>query len=262
MTAEDLGNYQVVVTNTEGEAVSNIAVLSLLQPPTITVNPVSVTVDNGTNVAFTVEALNADSYQWYKDGTAISGATETTYSIDYVKGSDVGTYTAMAINRAGAEKSSPAVLSLTQPYRATAELQMVNGFIVGVTVTDCGWGYEFEPKVRFKDEFGEGAEAHCVVENGMVTAIILDNPGSGYSEETTVKVGSPFKYVGLKAEVKQIKLTLYLVLGETYQLEACTDIATHDWKRIGDPFIADEEETEVIVEVLETGRYFRVHEVK
>jgi len=262
VTAEDLGNYQVVVTNTEGEAVSNIAMLSLLQPPTVTVNPISVTVDNGTNVVFTVEALNADSYQWYKDGTAINGATETTYSIDYVKGSDVGTYTAEAINRAGAEKSSPAVLSLTQPYRATAEVQMVNGTIVGVTVTDCGWGYEFEPKVRIKDEFGEGAEAHCIVENGMVTAIILDNPGSGYSEETTVKVGSPFKYVGLKAEVKQIKLTLYLVLGETYQLEACTDLSTHDWKRIGDPFIADEEETEVIVEVLETGRYFRVHEVK
>ena len=262
VTVEDLGNYQVVVTNTEGEAVSDIAVLSLLQPPVIIVNPVSVTVDNGTNVVFTVEALNADSYQWYKDGTAISGATETTYSIDYVKGSDVGTYTAEAINRAGAEKSSPAVLSLTQPYRATAEVQMVNGTIVGVTVTDCGWGYEFEPKVRIKDEFGEGAEAHCIVENGMVTAIILDNPGSGYSEETTVKVGSPFKYVGLKAEVKQIKLTLYLVLGETYQLEACTDLSIHDWKRIGDPFIADEEETEVIVEVLETGRYFRVHEVK
>jgi len=262
VTAEDLGNYKAVVTNTEGEAVSNIAVLSLLQPPTITLNPISVTVDNGTNVVFTVEALNADSYQWYKDGTAISGATETTYSIDYVKGSDVGTYTVMAINRAGEEKSSPAILSLTQPYRATAELQVVNGFIVGVTVTDCGWGYEFEPKVRFKDEFGEGAEAHCVVEGGMVTAIILDNPGSGYSEETTVKVGSPFKYVGMKAEVKQIKLTLYLVLGETYQLEACTDLSTHDWKRIGDPFIADEEETEVIVEVLETGRYFRVHEVK
>ena len=262
VTAEDLGNYKVVVTNTEGEAVSDVAVLSLLQPPTITVNPISVTVDNGTNVVFTVEAQNADSYQWYKDGTAISGATETTYSIEYVKGSDVGTYTAMAINRAGAEKSSPAALSLTQPYRATAELQMVNGFIVGITVTDCGWGYEFEPKVRIKDEFGEGAEAHCIVENGMVTAIILDNPGSGYSEETTVKVGSPFKYVGLKAEVKQIKLTLYLVLGETYQLEACTDLSTHDWKKIGDPFIADEEETEIIVEVLETGRYFRVHEVK
>jgi hypothetical protein len=262
ITAEDLGNYKVFVSNTEGEAVSDVAVLSLLQPPTIIVNPVSVTVDNGTNVVFTVEALNADSYQWYKDGTAISGATETTYSIDYVKGSDVGTYTAMAINRAGTEKSSPATLSLTQPYRATAELQMVNGFIVGITVTDCGWGYEFEPKVRIKDEFGEGAEAHCIVENGMVTAIVLDNPGSGYSEETTVKVGSPFKYVGLKAEVKQIKLTLYLVLGETYQLEACTDINAHDWKKIGEPFIADEEETEIIVEVLETGRYFRVHEVK
>ena len=260
VTAEDLGNYKVVVTNTEGEVVSDVAVLSLLQPPTITVNPVSVTVDNGTNVVFTVEALNADSYQWYKDGTAISGATETTYSIDYVKGSDVGTYTAMAINRAGAEKSSPAALSLTQPYRATAELQMVNGFIVGITVTDCGWGYEFEPKVRFKDEFGEGAEAHCIVENGMVTAIVLDNPGSGYSEETTVKVGSPFKYNSMEIAVKDVLITMHLTLGEEYQLECSKDLKV--WEKVGEPFIAEDETVEIIVDVIETGRYFRVHEVK
>ncbi len=260
ITAEDLGNYKVFVSNTEGEAVSDVAVLSLLQPPTIIVNPVSVTVDNGTNVVFTVEALNVDSYQWYKDGVAISGATETTYSIDYVKGSDVGTYTAMAINRAGAEKSSPAALSLTQPYRATAELQMVNGFIVGITVTDCGWGYEFEPKVRIKDEFGEGAEAHCIVENGMVTAIILDNPGSGYSEETKVKVGSPFKYNSMEIAVKDVLITMHLTLGEEYQLECSRDLKT--WEKVGEPFIAEDETVEILVNVIETGRYFRVHEVK
>ena len=260
VTVEDFGNYKVVVTNTEGEAESDVAVLSLLQPPTFIVNPVSVTVDNGTNVVFTVEALNADSYQWYKDGTAISGATETTYSIDYVKGYDVGTYTAMAINRAGAEKSSPAALSLTQPYRATAELQMVNGFIVGVTVTDCGWGYEFEPKVRIKDVFGEGAEAHCVVENGIVTAIILDNPGSGYSEETTVKVGSPFKYNSMEIAVKDVLITMHLTLGEEYQLECSRDLKT--WEKVGEPFIAEDEMVEILVDVIETGRYFRVHEVK
>ena len=260
VTAEDLGNYKVVVTNTEGEAVSDIAVLSLLQPPTITVNPVSVTVDNGTNVVFTVEALNADSYQWYKDGTAISGATETTYSIDYVKGSDVGTYTVMAINRAGEEKSSPATLSLTQPYRGTAELQVVNGFIVGVTVTDCGWGYEFEPKVLFKDELGEGAEAHCVVENGMIVGIVIDNPGSGYSEETTVKVGSPFKYNSMEIAVKDVLITMHLTLGEEYQLECSKDMKT--WEKVGEPFIAEDETVEILVDVLEHGRYFRVHEVK
>ena len=260
VVAENLGNYKVVVSNTEGEVVSDVAVLSLLQPPVITVNPVSVTVDNGTNVIFTVEAQNADSYQWYKDGTAISGATETTYSIDYVKGSDVGTYTVMVINRAGEEKSSPATLSLTQPYRATAELQIVNGFIVGISVTDCGWGYEFEPKVRIKDEFGEGAEAHCVVENGMIVGIVIDNPGSGYSEESTVKVGSPVRYNSMEIAVKDVLITMHLTFGEMYQVECSKDMKT--WEKVGEPFIAEDETVEIVVDVIETGRYFRVHEVK
>lgn len=260
VTVEDLGNYKVIVTNTEGEAMSDIAVLSLLQPPTITVNPVSVTVGNGTNVVFTVEALNADSYQWYKDGTAISGATETTYSIDAVKGSDVGTYMAEAINRAGAEKSSPATLNLTQPYRAIAELQVVNGFIVGAAVIDCGWGYDFEPKVRIKDEFGEGAEAHCIVENGMIVGIVIDNPGSGYSGESTIKVGSPFKFNSMEIAVKDVLITMHLTLGEEYQLECSKDMKT--WEKVDEPFIAEDETVEIIVDVLEHGRYFRVHEVK
>ncbi len=260
ITVEDFGNYKVVVSNTEGEAVSDVAVLSLLQPPTIIVNPVSVTVDNGTNVVFTVEALNADRYQWYKDGTAISGATETTYSIDYVKGSDVGIYTAMAINRAGAQKSSPAVLSLTQPYRATAELKMVNGYVVEVIVTDCGWGYDFEPKVRIKDEQGEGAEAHCIVKNGIVTAVVVDKPGRGYSEETTVKIGSPFTYNSMEIQVSEVLITMHLTLGREYQLECTEDHIT--WEKVGEPFIAEDETLQIRVEVTDRGRYFRVHEVK
>ncbi len=260
ITVEDFGNYKVVVSNTEGEAVSDVAVLSLLQPPTIIVNPVSVTVDNGTNVVFTVEALNADSYQWYKDGVAISGATETTYSIDYVKGSDVGIYTAMAINRAGAQKSSPAVLSLTQPYRATAELKMVNGYVVEVIVTDCGWGYDFEPKVRIKDEQGDGAEAHCIVKNGIVTAVVVDKPGRGYSEETTVKIGSPFTYNSMEIQVSEVLITMHLTLGREYQLECTEDHIT--WEKVGEPFIAEDETLQIRVEVTDRGRYFRVHEVK
>ncbi len=259
VTVEDFGNYKVVVTNTEGEAESDIAVLSLLQPPTITVNPISVTVDNGTNVVFTVEALNADSYQWYKDGTAISGATETTYSIDYVKGSDVGAYTAMAINRAGAEKSSPAILNL-KPYRATAELQIVNGFIVGITVTDGGWGYDLEPKVRIKDEFGEGVEVHCIVKNGIVTAVVVDKPGRNYSDEATIKIGSPFVYNSMEIQVSEVLITLHLTLGREYQLECTEDHIT--WEKVGDPFIAEDETIQIRVEVTDRGRYFRVHEVK
>ncbi|MBR4249285.1 MAG: hypothetical protein IKQ24_03945, partial [Verrucomicrobia bacterium] len=146
------------------------------------------------------------------------------------------------------------------PYRATAELQMVNGFIVGITVTDCGWGYEFDPKVKINDEFGEGAEAHCIVENGMIVGIVIDNPGSGYSGESTVKVGSPFRYNSMEIAVKDVLITMHLTFGEMYQLECSKDMKT--WEKVGEPFVAEDETVEIVVDVIETGRYFRVHEVK
>ena len=156
--------------------------------------------------------------------------------------------------------SDVVTLGISEPYRATAEVQIANGYVIGAIVTDCGWGYEFEPKVRIKDEFGEGAEAHCIVENGMIVGIVIDNPGSGYSEESIIKVGSPFKYNSMEIAVKDVLITMHLTLGEEYQLECSKDMKT--WEKVGEPFIAEDEIVEIIVDVIETGRYFRVHEVK
>lgn len=52
-------------------------------PPVITVDPVSQEVSVGASTSFSVTATGAGtmSYQWQKNGAAISGATSTTYSI-------------------------------------------------------------------------------------------------------------------------------------------------------------------------------------
>jgi hypothetical protein len=70
--------------------------------PTVTINPTSVTKGPGESATFTTAATTTDagtiSYQWYKDGIAISSATTSTYVINSVSSSDSGSYYAQAIN--------------------------------------------------------------------------------------------------------------------------------------------------------------------
>ena len=258
VSAGDLGNYTVVVTNELGVATSDAAVLSYLTPPTITVPPVSLTVDAWTQAIFRVEATGADNFQWYKNDVPISGATNALYTIDSVRGTDVGTYKVVVTNRAGIAMST-ATLTLTQPYRATGTVQVVNGYVVGLSVADGGWGYTREPRIRIKDETGKEATGHCVIENGIVTQIILDNPGSNYSGEATVLIGSPLSNSSLRIGVSEVEVEMSLVLGREYQLWSSVDCI--DWTPVGEPFTAEEEEMTFFFKVADYGRFFKLQEI-
>ncbi len=258
VSAEDLGNYTVIVSNELGEVTSDIAVLSYLTSPTITMPPISLTVDAWSQAVFQVEALGAESYQWYRNDIPISGATGAFYTIDSAKGIDVGTYKVVITNRAGTATGS-ATLSLTQPYRATGTVQVVDGSVVGLTVTDGGWGYTREPKIRIKDETGKGATGHCIIENGVVTQIIIDNPGSNYSGEATILIGSPFSNTSLDIAVSEVKVKMHLVLGMEYQLWSSVDCI--NWEQVGESFIAEEEEMDLRFQVEDYGRFFKLQEI-
>lgn len=82
----------------------NITVTVVL-PPNITGHPVNVASGVGSNVTFSVTALNTTSYQWYYDtdnsgydGTPISGATAATLNLNNIQYSDIGYYYCEAIN--------------------------------------------------------------------------------------------------------------------------------------------------------------------
>ena len=52
---------------------------SCFNSPSVTGGPASQTVPIGDPAIFTVSATNASSYQWFKNGNAIAGATQSTY---------------------------------------------------------------------------------------------------------------------------------------------------------------------------------------
>jgi hypothetical protein len=88
-----------------------------LTSPTLT-GPVSQTVMVGQTATFTVTAGGSGplSYQWYKNGTLVSGATSSTYTAPATVAGDNGAvFTVMVSNPAGSLTSGPATLTVTSP---------------------------------------------------------------------------------------------------------------------------------------------------
>ena len=111
------GSYTVKVTNAAGSATSTAATLALLAPPVFTSQPASISRYVGQSASFSVAVSSAApvSYQWYKDGAAISGAIGSSYSIGSLGINDGGIYKVRVSNAASAYFSSGATLSLA-PY--------------------------------------------------------------------------------------------------------------------------------------------------
>jgi len=90
----------------------------LPNPPVITENPSDVTVLEGESAVFKGRATDVDSYQWYKDGVAITGANQATYKISKVAMEDAGSYSFTASNRSGSVTSEAAQLVVTEKPKA------------------------------------------------------------------------------------------------------------------------------------------------
>ena len=95
-TGSDNGaQFIVVVRNNAGSVTSTAATLTVnaaAVAPAITTQPVNQMVTAGQTATFTVTATGTAplSYQWNKNGTAISGATSSTYTTPATTSSDNG----------------------------------------------------------------------------------------------------------------------------------------------------------------------------
>jgi hypothetical protein len=106
--ATDGGIYKVVVTNPTGKDSSST---QLTVAPVITTGlGANSSVTQAGNTALTVTATGTASitYQWYYNGTAITGATNASYSKTWAA-TDGGTYKVVASNAAGKDSSTTQV---------------------------------------------------------------------------------------------------------------------------------------------------------
>jgi hypothetical protein len=110
----DVGNYRVVVTNAVMAVTSLVARLDLPVPPTITTNPATQTVGVGGPATFRVTATGSPpmNYQWYLNGSLISGATGASFTIPTTSADWLGSYQVQVWNSAGTNWSATAGLWL------------------------------------------------------------------------------------------------------------------------------------------------------
>jgi hypothetical protein len=84
--------------------------------PAITSQPQSTSAEVGFSFSLSATASgNGLTYQWFKNGTAISGATSATYSVTYAATTDAGSYTMTATTMGGSATTNPATVTIT-PY--------------------------------------------------------------------------------------------------------------------------------------------------
>jgi uncharacterized delta-60 repeat protein len=89
----------------------------VITPPLIIAQPIAQSVASGQSVEFSVGATGTLplAYQWYKDGMAISGETNTSLTLFNVQNADDGVYSVVITNTIGAAISSNAVLTVILP---------------------------------------------------------------------------------------------------------------------------------------------------
>jgi len=75
---------------------------------------------------------------------------------------------------------------------ATGIATLANGFVIGVNLTDGGYGYTNTPRVQIIGGGGSGAQAVAVVSNGVVVAVNVLNAGYGYTSVPVVAITPPF----------------------------------------------------------------------
>jgi hypothetical protein len=148
------------------------------------------------------------------------------------------------------------------PHAAIATSQIVNGFVVGITITDPGYGYTNAPVVEIAGGGGHGATAVAQVANGMVTGITITDAGIGYTDAPDILIASPPFVPWLDIAVSQVRVTQHVVLGHKYVLESSWKMNPNSWTPVGDPFTATNEVISQVFEVEMSGRYFRIREVQ
>ena len=251
------GNYAVLVTSSSGSILSSNAVLTVAMAPIIIAQPASQSVMLGCDARFNVSALGPTplSYQWWKDGLALTGQTNLSLTLTNVQTSDFGSYSVVVTNVFGSTTSSPpAQLALGQPPVANADTvyRFASGgvrvnvsellandtvaegdslTIIGVSSNSAAggtvgltndWVYYAPPAGSTNgDSFTYTvSDGHCGSDVGTVTVQIkADNP-----QPLTFAIANPGD--------GSIRLTFDGIPGYTYRIEYTDDLSNPNWQTI------------------------------
>lgn len=152
-SADDGAQFRLVATNSAGTAASAPAVLNVVSqaaPPAVVSTSGDLTVPVGSPAVFavTVNGTAPLSFQWHRNGVALTGANAPILRLDQVSSAHAGSYTLQVSNPAGSVTSPAQRLTVvpadsgviaptivTQPASVTVNAGNTASFAVAVTGT-------------------------------------------------------------------------------------------------------------------------------
>lgn len=199
--ATDAANYTVVLSSTCSAATpvtSAVAALTINTPASITTQPTAQTACNGSPATFTVVAAGTGiTYQWLKNGIAITGATNATYTIPTVAITDTGNYSVTVIGAAPCGNLTSNAVALTvNPLPLTIVAAGSTTFCAGGSVVlkaSSIAGLTYQWKLGGTNITGATDSTYTATAFGNYTAQITNTANSctNVSNTITVSNGAP-----------------------------------------------------------------------
>lgn len=241
------GLYSVVVTNVAGSVTSSNALLTVYLPPSITTQPQSVTVNQGSNATFTVVAIGTEplTYQWNFSGLPIANATDSQWTITNARPADGGSYSVDVINVAGQITSSNATLDVIVPPKIEVDPQSQSlkwSSNATFTVTASGTPpLAYQWRFKRSDIFGATSSSYTrpnIQERdaGEYAVTVTNVAGDALSQPATLTVIPPqpaqFEVIS-KLPDGRVHLQWTGEPGWSYTLQATTNLSFSDGPALG-----------------------------
>jgi len=135
---EDAGAYTFRVSNAVGSATTTPIVLTVVSPPVITRQPVTVAVVAGATAVFSVEVTGTTplTYQWQRNSGNLPGQTGPQLVIPAVGPLNVGTYSVTVTNSVGTVRSDDAYLDIVPVPRIAQHPSSLSVLLNGEAIFD------------------------------------------------------------------------------------------------------------------------------
>lgn len=241
----DAGKYSVTVSNVAGSATSREAVVSVTPatPVSISSGPQSASVYLGQSASFYVNVnSNAPvSYQWLRDGAAITDATNSSYTIPSAAYADAGLYAVRVSNIVSAATSSSATLSVLAPVPPSIatdvkDLSVSSGDYPNFSVIASGtapFGYQW----YYNGNRVVGATnssysfSATTTNSGSYSVLVTNSVGFAMSRTATLTVAPPARPTVAKLSNQTVALGTSFSFSASYY--NYNNTPTYQWYRNG-----------------------------
>ncbi len=218
------GSYSVIVSNPVGAVTSQVAVLTVRVPPSISSQPQNQTVNAGATATFNVSASGTAPlyYQWRFGGTNKVGATNATLSLTNVQSTAAGGYSVLVSNLAGTVTSL--VVSLTVRVRPAIQTQPASKLVGSGASVSFSVAASGTVPLAYQWQFN-GANRAGATNPSLILSNVVPVQAGNYSVIVSNMAGvtnsslAALSLFGARRSGSNAELTIWGPTGRTYRVD-------------------------------------------